>query len=43
MNSSMTLSYAPPAQEQLLEALIRLEQHLLGVGVRACALPQQRW
>lgn len=29
MNSSMTLSYAPPTQEQLLEALIRLEQHLL--------------
>ena len=29
MNSSMTLLYAPPTQEQLLEALIRLEQHLL--------------
>jgi len=29
-NSSMTLSYAPPTQEQLLEALVRLEQHLLG-------------
>lgn len=29
MNSSMTLSYAPPTQEQLLEALIRPEQHLL--------------
>ena len=29
MNSSMTLSYAPPTQEQLPEALIRLEQHLL--------------
>ena len=29
MNRSMTLSYAPPTQEQLLEALIRLEQHLL--------------
>jgi len=29
MNSSMTLTYAPPTQEQLLEALIRLEQHLL--------------
>jgi Phage integrase family. len=29
MNSSMTLSYAPPTQEQLLEALIRLEQHLM--------------
>ena len=29
MNSSMTRSYAPPTQEQLLEALIRLEQHLL--------------
>lgn len=29
MNSSMTLSYTPPTQEQLLEALIRLEQHLL--------------
>lgn len=27
-NSSMTLSYAPPTQEQLLEALARLEQHL---------------
>lgn len=28
-NSSMTLSYAPPTQEQLLEALTRLELHLL--------------
>lgn len=28
-NSSMTLSYAPPTQDQLLEALTRLEQHLL--------------
>ncbi len=28
-NSSMTLSYAPPTQEQLLEALVKLEQHLL--------------
>jgi len=29
MNSSMTLSYAPPTQAQLLEALTKLEQHLL--------------
>jgi hypothetical protein len=29
MNSSMTLSYAPPTQEQLLEALTRFELHLL--------------
>lgn len=29
-NSSMTLSYAPPTQEQLLEALTKLERHLLG-------------
>lgn len=37
MNSSMTLSYAPPTQEQLLEALIRLEQHLLErVRPKAC-------
>ena len=28
-NNSMTLSYAPPTREQLLEALIMLEQHLL--------------
>lgn len=28
-NSSMTLSYAPPTQAQLLEALTRLERHLL--------------
>lgn len=28
-NSSMTLSYAPPTQAQLLEALTKLEQHLL--------------
>lgn len=28
-NSSMTLSYAPPTREQLLEALTMLEQHLL--------------
>jgi integrase len=28
-NSSMTLSYAPPTREQLLEALTRLEQRLL--------------
>ena len=28
-NSSMTLSYSPPTREQLLEALIMLEQHLL--------------
>lgn len=28
-NSSMTLSYAPPTQEQLLEALTMLEDHLL--------------
>ncbi|MFZ2308515.1 MAG: integrase family protein [Rhodoferax sp.] len=29
MNSSMTLSYAPPTRDQLLEALTKLEQHLL--------------
>lgn len=29
-NSSMTLSYAPPTQEQLLDALTALERHLLG-------------
>lgn len=29
MNSSMTLSYAPPTQGQLLEALTRLELHFL--------------
>ncbi len=29
-NSSMTLSYAPPTQGQLLEALTKLERHLLG-------------
>lgn len=29
-NSSMTLSYAPPTQQQLLDALSALEQHLLG-------------
>ena len=29
MNSSMTLSYAPPAQEQLMEALVRFKAHLL--------------
>lgn len=43
MNSSMTLSYAPPTQEQLLEALIRLEQHLLErVRPEACnaAVPE---
>ncbi len=28
-NSSMTLSYAPPTQEQLLDALVTLERHLL--------------
>ena len=28
-NSSMTLSYAPPTQEQLLDALVALERHLL--------------
>jgi integrase len=28
-NSSMTLSYAPPTQEQLLGALSTLERHLL--------------
>jgi hypothetical protein len=28
-NSSMTLSYSPPTQEQLLEALTVLEGHLL--------------
>lgn len=28
-NSSMTLSYAPPTQEQLLDALTALERHLL--------------
>jgi integrase len=28
-NSSMTLSYSPPTREQLLEALLRLEQHVL--------------
>ena len=27
-NSSMTLSYAPPTQGQLLEALTKLERHL---------------
>jgi hypothetical protein len=26
----MTLSYAPPTQEQLLDALSTLERHLLG-------------
>lgn len=36
-NSSMTLSYAPPTQEQLLEALVKLEQHLLErVQPQAC-------
>lgn len=43
MNSSMTLSYAPPTQEQLLEALIRLERHLLErVRPEACnaAVPE---
>lgn len=29
MNSSMTLSYAPPTRDQLLEALTKLELHLL--------------
>jgi integrase len=29
-NSSMTLSYAPPTQDQLLHALSALERHLLG-------------
>ena len=29
MNSSMTLSYSPPTQEQLMDALVRLETHLL--------------
>ena len=28
-NTSMTLSYAPPTREQLLEALMKLEEHLL--------------
>ena len=28
-NSSMTLSYAPPTQDQLLDALVALERHLL--------------
>lgn len=28
-NTSMTLSYAPPTREQLLEALVKLEEHLL--------------
>ena len=36
MNSSMTLSYAPPTQEQLMDALVRLETRLLE---RCAALP----
>lgn len=42
-SSSMTLAYAPPTQEQLLEALIWLEQHLLErVRPEPVTLPHQR-
>lgn len=39
-NSSMTLSYAPPTEDQLLEGLEKLEQHLrerVGSGIAASA------